>query len=194
MKTALFATLDHCSSTDLKPKHNKCPPGEDSRCFLQRAIFKGDKPDSHSKMIKTPLSEHVVARMMPIYQRLASDELFKKCMQNTNEALHQALWTKCPKTIFVSQPTVFIGISLAICECNTGRLKTITDTQSRMGVSPGQFTVKIAKALDHKRLRLAEKRKDVKFQEYRKKKRLAIISEEERVKEKEGLTYGAGEF
>lgn len=87
-----------------------------------------------------------------------------------------------------------MGISLAICEYNTGRLKTITDNQSRMGVSPGQFTMKIAKALDQKRLRLTEKRKDVKFQEYRKKKRQAVISEEERVKENEGLTYGAGEF
>ncbi|GFV05666.1 uncharacterized protein TNCV_890751 [Trichonephila clavipes] len=33
MKSAIYATLYHCSSTDAKPKHNKCPNGKLSWCF-----------------------------------------------------------------------------------------------------------------------------------------------------------------
>ncbi|GFX33680.1 uncharacterized protein TNCV_1933471 [Trichonephila clavipes] len=33
MKTAIYATLLHSISTDAKPKHSKCPAGENSWCF-----------------------------------------------------------------------------------------------------------------------------------------------------------------
>ncbi|GFU86106.1 uncharacterized protein TNCV_835601 [Trichonephila clavipes] len=40
MKTAIYASLMHCSSTDKKPMHGKCPEGESSWCFYKRAIAK----------------------------------------------------------------------------------------------------------------------------------------------------------
>ncbi|GFT47433.1 uncharacterized protein TNCV_3749841 [Trichonephila clavipes] len=42
MKTAIYASLMHCSSTDKKPMHGKCPEGESSWCFYKRATAKGD--------------------------------------------------------------------------------------------------------------------------------------------------------
>ncbi|GFY18878.1 uncharacterized protein TNCV_3875661 [Trichonephila clavipes] len=106
MKTAIYASLMHCSSTDKKPMHGKCPEGESSWCFYKRAIAKGETPGSHSSM-KTYLSPQVVEKIMPVYQRLASDTILERCVagktQNSNESLHSCIWRKCPKEVFVSK-------------------------------------------------------------------------------------------
>ncbi|GFT27716.1 uncharacterized protein TNCV_3570851 [Trichonephila clavipes] len=102
MKTAIYASLMHCSSTDKKPMHGKCPQGESSWCFYKRAIAKGETPGSHSSM-KTYLSPQVVEKIMPVYQRLASDTILERCVagktQNSNESLHSCIWRKCTKEV-----------------------------------------------------------------------------------------------
>lgn len=87
-------------------------------------------------------------------------------------------------------------ISEGICNYNNGYLKTVSEIHKSLGLhsSPGVNTVHIAKSFDKERLRLSRKRKELKYQAYRKKKRIAIIQDEERRIEREGVTYGAGEF
>ncbi|GFU72774.1 uncharacterized protein TNCV_3687061 [Trichonephila clavipes] len=63
---------------DETPKHNKCPTGSTSWCFYQRALAKNENPMSHSLM-KTKLSERVLEKILPIYQRLGNDELLEGC-------------------------------------------------------------------------------------------------------------------
>ena len=117
--------------------------------------------------MKIPLTENVAARNLPVYQRLASDSLLNRCVsgktQNPNEALHHLLWSKCPKTVFVSKNTLLMAISIVICEYNTGHLKTVADVQTASGLSPGTNTARIARRLDKRRLNLAEKRKSTKY-------------------------------
>ncbi|KAJ4449226.1 hypothetical protein ANN_00623 [Periplaneta americana] len=48
-KTAIYATLLHSISTDKKPQHSKCPPGEKSWYFYQKALAVGRKPEPHSE-------------------------------------------------------------------------------------------------------------------------------------------------
>ncbi|GFY26213.1 uncharacterized protein TNCV_355291 [Trichonephila clavipes] len=73
MKTAIYATLFHSISTDQKPQHFKCPTGKDSWCFFQAALARGEVPGPHVKHVKTPLKETHLAKIMRIYQRLASN-------------------------------------------------------------------------------------------------------------------------
>ncbi|GFW99391.1 uncharacterized protein TNCV_3006931 [Trichonephila clavipes] len=47
MKTAIYASLMHCLSTDKKPMHGKCPEGESSWCLYKRAIAKNE-PQGHT--------------------------------------------------------------------------------------------------------------------------------------------------
>ncbi|GFV26139.1 uncharacterized protein TNCV_4887701 [Trichonephila clavipes] len=98
MKTAIYATLFHSISTDQKPQHFKCPTGKDSWCFFQAALARGEVPGPHVKHVKTPLKETHLAKIMPIYQRLASNELLQRCIrcvtQNANESLHSIIWGK----------------------------------------------------------------------------------------------------
>lgn len=200
LQKSIFATLDHCQSTDNKPLHNRCPTGNESWCFYQRAIAKNKKPLSHAVAIKTPLRPDVISKIVPIYQRLGSDCLLSRCVegktQNANEALHGLLWSKCPKTVFVFKSTLTMRISEGICEYNTGYLKTIYETQQACGLikSPGTNTIKIANRFDKIRLRIAEKKRDKKYQLFLKKKKFAVLQEEERRKEKEGTSYAPGEF
>ncbi|GFV33996.1 uncharacterized protein TNCV_2613941 [Trichonephila clavipes] len=98
MKTAIYATLFHSISTDQKPQHFKCPTGKDSWCFFQAALARGEVPGPHVKHVKTPLKETRLAKIMPIYQRLASNELLHRCIrcvtQNANESLRSIIWGK----------------------------------------------------------------------------------------------------
>ncbi|GFT20096.1 uncharacterized protein TNCV_4994651 [Trichonephila clavipes] len=81
MKTAIYATLFHSISTDQKPQHFKCPTGKDSCCFFQAALARGEVPGPHVKHVKIPLKETHLAKIMPIYQRLASNELLHRCIR-----------------------------------------------------------------------------------------------------------------
>ncbi|GFX79278.1 uncharacterized protein TNCV_695901 [Trichonephila clavipes] len=107
MKTAIYATLLHSISTDAKPQHSKCPAGEISWCFYQSAIANGEKPNNHKLNVGTPINEKFLPKILPIYQRLASNELLERCIrcgtQNANESLHSMIWAKCPKEIFVNK-------------------------------------------------------------------------------------------
>lgn len=79
MKTAIYASLFHCSSMDKAPKHSKCPPGMLSWCFYQRVVAIDEKPKSH-QLMKTKISDDVLAKILPVYQRLASNELLSRCV------------------------------------------------------------------------------------------------------------------
>ncbi|GFU02192.1 uncharacterized protein TNCV_1547681 [Trichonephila clavipes] len=128
MKASIFATLFHCMLTDAKPMHSKCPHGKLSWCFYNRAKADNKVPGSHKSM-KTKLSEEVVAKIMPVYQRLASNEILLRCVsgktQNANESLHSCIWRKCPKDVFVSKKRIDLAVTVAVSEVNIGYVETL---------------------------------------------------------------------
>ncbi|GFX13285.1 response regulator GacA [Trichonephila clavipes] len=87
MKISIYVTLYHCSLSDAKPKYIKYPNGKLSWCFFKRALENGESPESHS-VLKTKLTKEVVAKILPVYQRLASNEILSRCTsvksQNAN--------------------------------------------------------------------------------------------------------------
>ncbi|GFW77072.1 uncharacterized protein TNCV_2725021 [Trichonephila clavipes] len=111
-------------STDQKPQHFKYPTGKDSWCIFQAALARGEVPGPHVKHVKTPLKETHLAKIMPIYQRLASNELLQRCIrcvtQNANEGLHSIIWGKCSKETSETLRRVTIAVCDAVCEFNFG--------------------------------------------------------------------------
>jgi hypothetical protein len=107
MKTAVFATSLHEVSTESEPRHEKCPEGKESWCFYQRSVVNEEARPSHKQHLGTAISMEVVKKIIPVYQRLASDELLKRCLrgktQNANESLHSVIWRKCGKDTFVGK-------------------------------------------------------------------------------------------
>ncbi|GFX14683.1 uncharacterized protein TNCV_4016811 [Trichonephila clavipes] len=59
------------------------------------ALARCEVPGLQVKHVNTPLKEAHLAKSMPIYQRLASNELLQRCIrsvtQNANESLHSII-------------------------------------------------------------------------------------------------------
>ncbi|GFS19164.1 hypothetical protein ElyMa_005025100 [Elysia marginata] len=84
MRRNIMAGIYHGYSTDDLPQHQFCPPGPDSNCFFKKAIGEHHYPTGHKKRIHTPLDFELLHRyLQPIYKRLASIELLKKCQLKT---------------------------------------------------------------------------------------------------------------
>ncbi|GFX91704.1 uncharacterized protein TNCV_3682901 [Trichonephila clavipes] len=115
MKTEIYTTLFHSISTSQKPQHFKYLSGKDYWGFFQATLARGEVPSSHVKPVKTPLKEANLAKIMPIYQRLASNELQRciRCVtQNANESLHSIIWGKCSK----ETSATLRRVTIAVCE------------------------------------------------------------------------------
>ncbi|GFV48614.1 uncharacterized protein TNCV_5068991 [Trichonephila clavipes] len=153
MKTAIYASLMHFSSTDKKLMHGKCPEQESSWCFYKRAIPKNETPGSHSSM-RTYLLPQVVEKIMPVYQRLASDTILERCAagktQNSNESLHCCIWRKCPKEVFVSKRGLGIAATDAIEKHNLGYVKHLEAKEE--SCLNDSFSLTIAERQDKRRI------------------------------------------
>ncbi|GFS87743.1 uncharacterized protein TNCV_4213711 [Trichonephila clavipes] len=198
MKTAIYATLLHSISTDAKPQHSKCPAGENSLCFYQSAIANGEKPNNHKLNVGTPINEKFLPKILPIYQRLASNELLERCIrcgtQNANESLHSMIWAKCPKEIFVNKIHVKRAVTEAVCEYNKGTVRTIVETQKAFGVATGGSTKQLATILDCRKQKFRKRRQNASNKLALKLIKKAIHKKELLARRREGMTYGAGQF
>ncbi|GFW44809.1 uncharacterized protein TNCV_4511231 [Trichonephila clavipes] len=164
MKTAIYATLLHSISTDAKPQHSECPAGENSWCFYQSAIVNGEKPNNHKLNVGTPINEKFLPKILPIYQRLASNELLERCIrcgtQNANERLHSMIWAKCPKEIFVNKRRVKRAVTEAVCEYYKDKVRTIVETQKALGEVTGGSTKQLATILDCRKQKFRKRRQN----------------------------------
>ncbi|GFX92669.1 uncharacterized protein TNCV_4087741 [Trichonephila clavipes] len=198
MKTAIYATLLHSISTDAKPQHSKCPAGENSWCFYQSAIANGEKPNNHKLNVGTPINEKFLPKILPIYQRLASNELLERCIrcgtQNANESLHSMIWAKCPKEIFVNKRRVKRAVTEAVCEYNKGTVRTIVETQKALGVATGGSTKQLATILDCRKQKFRKRRQKASNKLALKLIKKAIHKKELLARRREGMTYSAGQF
>ncbi|KYN18740.1 hypothetical protein ALC57_05402 [Trachymyrmex cornetzi] len=90
MKTAIWATFYHYSSTDEKPHHENCPEGSDS---WQRAKVDGIPLTPTSTIMS--LLHDVLEAIRPIYDDLKKDTLLERCVggftQNNNESFNNII-------------------------------------------------------------------------------------------------------
>lgn len=105
MKKAIYASLNHCFSTDDNPLHSLCPTGENSWCFYNSSLAKHRQPKPHKTLVHTPLDKALIwPHIKPVYERLTSEGLLARCelkgTQNSNESMHSVVWSKCPKIGF----------------------------------------------------------------------------------------------
>lgn len=194
MKRNIYATLQHCTSTDKQPNHSWCPTGESSWCFYNRAQAKQQVPPKHSS--RTFISNDVFKAIMPIYQRLSNSELLSRCLnggtQNDNESFHHLLWTKCPKSKFCGLNKLKLGIFQAVSTFNHGIFHSFSNQLKHIGVKPNTASIKFFKSLDQKRLHNSARRCLEKSRRFLERSRK--VKEEEEKKKAEGLTYQPGGF
>lgn len=196
MKTAIFATLFHCMSTDDNPQHHKCPTGKESWCFYQRAIAKNEKPKEHCTM-KTRLTEDIVSKILPVYQRLASDKLLERCTQgktqNLNECLHSCIWNKCSKETFVSKKRLDVAVTTAVSEFNIGYAASLQLCSPNVLLG-GNMSLTIAEKKDQRRAAQKKNRQSIEYKQTRLNKKYKKTKQNTKIEKQEGPTYTAGGF
>ena len=192
MRQAIYATLNHCSSTNEAPHHDLCPEGNKSWCFYQRLLAEGKNvkgPEgNHKKFIHFPLRRDIAEDLMPLYERLSIEALLKRCIgyiQNANESINSVIWSKASKTVFYHQKRLEYLISKGITQFNLGYQHSVTTMMGPIGL---KTTASIDKEREAKL-----KRAECKKQE-RRTRRTKALAEEEKKKEEEGTTYEAGGF
>ncbi|GFS90611.1 RING-type domain-containing protein [Trichonephila clavipes] len=111
----------------------------------------GEKPGNHKLNVGTPINEKF-DKNLPIYQRLASNELLEGCIrcgtQNANESLHSMIWAKCPKEIFVNKRRVKRAVTEVVYKYNKGTVRSIVETQKALDVATGGSTKQLTTILD----------------------------------------------
>ncbi|GFX10445.1 uncharacterized protein TNCV_1868401 [Trichonephila clavipes] len=197
MKTAIYATLFHCMSTDQKPQHKKCPSGIDSWYFYQSSLARGNKPGFHKDWVKTPINEEYLPKILPIYQRLVTSELLSRCVigltQNSNEALHSMIWKRCSKENSASRSRVLIAVSSAISEFNVGILKALKTFQDANCLETSLLSEHLAMFTDYRRTYFRKKIKSANFKDAQQKIKLAKLRRL-KIAKKLGPMYKSGGF
>jgi hypothetical protein len=198
MRKAIMAGLFHSISTDSEPHHSRCPNGEESWCFYNRAKAKGETPGPHAKKVHTFLNHEVGAEVLEVYRRLSNPELLSRCLkgktQNTNECLHSKIWAKCKKIYFYGRKRVETCAGLAISEYNNGRTNTMGKVMEEMMLEMGNYGRNLSMEADDSRLKGADRSEVEKLENMKQKRRQARILENQAITNKEGQTYVAGGF
>ena len=158
MKTAIWATLKHKSSTDTNPQHDSCPPWDDSWCTWQKAKAQGKLAEySH----KPALSDDVLSEITPIHEGLSSENLLQRCIegftQNNNESLNALIWSFAPKQVFSGAMTVKIASYLAESIFNEG-YESLLKMMHIINIIIGPNAVALCTEVDDTRISIADAR------------------------------------
>ena len=153
MKKSVGAILWHCTDlNDSAIRHQFCPKGELSWCKFQKDKATGN--ETYKANISIPKWIHDIIK--PVFVELSANELLSKCLhggtQNSNESLHNVIWVKCPKTVFVSKPTLEIAVYSAVIEFNEGS-HGINDVFNNMGLASGSQCSNLTKKRDTSRVK-----------------------------------------
>lgn len=193
MKNACWAVYYHSVSTDSEPKHQCCPVGKGSWCSYQRALAEGKTLPKHDPKIPKDLAEHI----KPVFERLCNDELLGRCelgaTQNQNESFNAIIWRRCPKTEYVTLPSVEVAVNMAVLSFNHGMKGLVSLHESFCGPMT-KFGSDLFAECDADRIVRAGRRARDAAKKRRQQLRLIELAREERNLQAEGTTYSSGGF
>ena len=136
MSEKIWVILDHYSSTESNPKHDKYPKGEKSRWSFQRDQVAGLNTYIPTK---APLPHAIFDAVKPVFTRLPSVPFLEQCKncsnQNANESFNNVVWSLSPKETFNSPMETSLVINLAVCLFNDGFKFTLRSALSAAGLS-----------------------------------------------------------
>lgn len=192
MRKAVWATFHHKCSTDENPKHEYCPPGENSWCKWRVAEAEGRLANFHHV---PPLSESVQTAIRPVYEALSNDDLLQRCTggntQNDNESFNACVWKQAPKHLHCGVQTIEISAYIAAGIFNEG-YSSVLKTMSTLGINIGPNSRHLAEKIDSKRMEAAEANMSEFAKKARIEKLFMQVQQNRMFEEEEGIMYGAG--
>ena len=193
MRKAIHASLFHVASSLENNWHTHCPDGPKSWCGYKRDKASGR--DTYKPGAGLPLN--IVAKIKPTYNDLSSSDLLGKCLhgktQNQNECFNGMIWERIPKTVYVGYDQLQLGVYDAVAHFNIGRKASIEVYQA-LSINPGRYMMLSCSAINRRRLYHAGTKNKKDTKDRRKVLRGKKKNKEDIDVEKEGVTYGKGEF
>ena len=188
MKKAIGAVLYHCSSLEEDVRHQFCPRAINLWCKWQ--LDRINKTDKYKPKVNLP--NCIKELIYPIFKDLSSDELLSKCLhgktQNSNEAFHQIILTKCPKSV------VNLGVCSAVLAFNEGT-EGIKIVIEKLGLKLGRASSEITQVKQKKQQRnnMVKKLEETKKQRKRLRAKRRGFTDAEKEAEG-GDSYSSGAF
>lgn len=192
-RRSIWAILFHSLSTLEDPHHSFCG----TWCWYRQAKENGEDLSVAYRKIKhdPPLPKDVSELIVPLFERLASKELLKRCMQlrtsNPNESLHATVWKRAPKAKYCGRKTVETAAALAVMQYNKGGTG-LADAVECLGVDAGTALGALTKKRDHVRLYQAERKSSQESKAQRKQRSILRLRRDESQERQEGHLYLAG--
>nr|XP_034192185.1 uncharacterized protein LOC117609681 [Osmia lignaria] len=159
IKRDIMASYYHLCSTNEKPRHEYCPPGNDICCNLE--LF--EHP--------APLHPDVQKYILPIYEDLSREDILQRCLgghtQNTNESFNSTIWRFIPKHLHSGLKIIEIAPYLAAGLFNEG-YASILQTMSTLEIIIGKQSKTYADKIDDHRVIRQERRSSLMTKEARK--------------------------
>ena len=122
MQSATKAALFYVASNKDHNRHYPhCPVGPDSWCKYNKDRANGTT--TYKPGPGLPIS--IVLKLRPIFEELSNEDLLKKCShgmtQKKNESFHVMLWSRMPKSIYVSFSQLHLRVYDVVANFNIGR-------------------------------------------------------------------------
>lgn len=180
MKKAVFAIMFHFTDIpNLSERHKFCPRDVDTWCRYWK--------DSTTYKPHSSIPIWIKDLLVPTFRSLQDDSLLSKCLhgktQNSNEALNGIIWSRVPKTTFVSRETIEMGTYSAVIHFNDG-FKGILQVLNHFKLK-GHVTESKAVHRDRMRIRQMKRKSTDKCIKQRKKLRSLAKGYSDKLKEKE---------
>ena len=185
MKMAIAAVLHHCTQKekdkeDKEDRHKYCPKDAGTWCKYQQSKvegieFKGDRIN---------ISEPIYKLIRPLWLRLSSDDILKKCLhgrtQNVNEAFNQLVWKRAPKDVFLGKYVFQIAVASAVVSFNDGA-SGILKTMEKIGLKVGFFNLEGSRHSDLRRIsavayKATDTRKSKRKKQHAEKKDILLVT------------------
>ena len=194
MKKSIIAILYHCSQNDNEDdRHKFCPRSANSWCSYQSDKHTGK--NTYKMNVNLPAA--ISNLLKPIFKDLSHDELLKKCThgltQNSNESIHNIIWQKCPKTVYVDKHVLDIATASAVIAYNDGS-QGLHQVMRSLGIEPGYYAYLISEKRDHTRINKSNTQSTDESKERRKKLRAMKKGFQDKDFEDEGEVYASGAF
>jgi hypothetical protein len=145
-------------------------------------------------MVGTPLDVEIAKKIYPVYLRLTETHLLERCLkgltQNSNESLHNCVWSKLPKVKFFARYRLDFGAAQAVVVFNEG-LSAVTQQIDCLGWGLGEHTRHIQRKKDKERVDKGRYCLTAQAAS-RKRKREAARAEADRRAGKKPALYGPG--
>lgn len=146
----------------------------------------------------TPLLTKAQGRaLLPIYKRLSDEKLLARCLrgktQNAAESLNSKVWLLCPKTKFASRSAVETATAIAVLWYNRGHA-SFEVVLEELGVVPPASLTTLGDYSDKRRIQKMNAQQTAEARAHRRTSAKRARLQDSARKDREGVTYSAGEF